>query len=390
MTQQAIIEPSRAATLRRITAMLARTTDTGMFLDQALTELRGLLGLTFAIVAQLDRGTLRLLATTGEARDQTLLISEVPTVEMALDAGHTVLVEQPGESALAAELRPLLPDSCAALLFVPLVAQGKSRGAVALGATPEEQFAPEDVALVELVASSLTAAVYVGRLSESMQRRNEQLAMVADISATVSSSLESPEVYRLVVEKLGQYFRVGAGSLLLKDEATDELIFTVMIENSEERLSGVRLPPGVGIAGHVARTQQFYITNDAQNDPIIYHKVSEQLGVYCENILAVPMVVKGNTIGIIELLNKSDGTFTQDEGYRLNVFTNIIGGAIYNARLFEFVSRRRDRLELLLDQAKQGLSEAQLVAFLTRELELEHTLLGTLFKNPYIVGVPVR
>jgi hypothetical protein len=223
-----------------------------------------------------------------------------------------------------------------------------------------------------------------------MRRRNEQLAMVADISATVSSSLEPHEVYRLVVEKLGQYFRVGAGSLLLKDEATDELIFTVTIENSAERLSGVRLPPGVGIAGHVAQTQKIYITNDAQNDPIIYHKVSEQIGVHCENLLAVPMVVRGNTIGVIELLNKRDGAFTVDEGERLSAVANIIGVAIENARLFEFVRRRRDRLELLLDQAKQGLSEAQMLAFLTRELELEETLLHTLFKNPYIVGVPVR
>jgi transcriptional regulator with GAF, ATPase, and Fis domain len=243
---------------------------------------------------------------------------------------------------------------------------------------------------VELVASSLTAAVYVGRLSDSMRRRNEQLAMVADISATVSSSLEPREVYRLVVEKLGQYFRVGAGSLLLKDEATDELIFTVTIENSSERLSGMRLPPSVGIAGHVARTQQIYITNDAQKDSLFYHQVSQQIGVYCENLLAVPMVVKGNTIGMIELLNKHDGAFTIDEGERLSAVASIIGVAIENARLFEFVSRRRDRLELLLDQAKQGLSEAQLVAFLTRELELEELLLGSLFMNPYIVGGPVR
>jgi hypothetical protein len=223
-----------------------------------------------------------------------------------------------------------------------------------------------------------------------MQQRNEHLAMLADIAAHVSSSLEPREVYRKVVSKLNEYFRVNAGSLLLKDEATDELIFTITLEGGEERLSGLRLSPGLGIAGHVGQSQQIHISNNVQNDPLFYPWIGEQIGLRCENILCVPMIVKGSTVGVIEMINKPEGDFTEKDAERLADAANIIGVAIENARLFEFVRRRRDRLELLIERAKTGLPDDRLVRFLTNELETEDTMLGTMFKNPYIVGVPVR
>jgi GAF domain/AAA domain len=223
-----------------------------------------------------------------------------------------------------------------------------------------------------------------------MQRRSDYYAMLADIAAQVSSSLEPAEVYRLVVGKLKEYFRVAAGSLLLNDEATDELVFVITIEANGERLSGRRLARGVGIAGYVALQQQTYITNDIENDPRFYREIAEQVGFHCESLICAPMVVKGNTIGVIELFNKYDGPFTHGDVERLATVANIIGVAIENARLFEFVRQRRNRLELLIARAKQGLAEDALVGFLTEELQIEEALLNITFNNPYIVGVPVR
>ena len=391
-TPQADLNPVRAAVLHRIAQSLARSADTNMFLREALGELSELLRLTFAIVTQRERDELTPLASTPAlvGPPMRLALDAAPAIQNALLADYTTLIEAPEESALVAELRPLLPCACAALLFVPLLVQGKPRGALLLGASAGQSFGPEDVALVELVSSSLTAAVYVGRLTDAMRQRNEHLAMLADIAAHVSSSLEPREVYRKVVSKLNEYFRVNAGSLLLKDEATDELIFTITLEGGEERLSGLRLPPGLGIVGHVGQSQQVYISNDVQNDPHFYPWIGEQIGLRCENILCVPMIVKGSLVGVIEMINKPEGDFTAIDAQRLSDAANIIGVAIENARLFEFVRRRRDRLELLIERAKAGLPEDRLVTFLTNELETEDTMLGTIFKNPYIVGVPVR
>jgi GAF domain-containing protein len=389
-TTEPDLPPAHAAALRRIATTLANTTEAGAFLRAVLAEVNALLRPAFALVLRLDRDELIIVATAGPAQVFSILpLPSSPDVRAALASGRTTLIERPGESALAAQLGPLLPTRVGALLFAPLVAQGKALGALLLGGDVGQAFAPQDVALAELVASSLTAAVYVGRLSESMRRRSDQLTMVADIAAQVSSSLETREVYRLVVRKLKEYFRVAAGSLLLKDEATDELIFIMTLEGSEERLFGTRLPPGAGIAGYVAQTQQPYISNDVPNDPRHYRLIAEKAGLETENMLCVPMVVKGNTIGVIELINKQDGFFSEEEAQRLGAVANIIGVAIENARLFEFVRQRRDRLESLLERMQQGLTEDKLVAALTREVETQDNLLVVKFNNPYIVGTPV-
>jgi hypothetical protein len=228
------------------------------------------------------------------------------------------------------------------------------------------------------------------RQPTDLPARDEDLRMVADIAAHVSSSLELREVYRLVVQKLNEYFRVDAGALLLKDEATDELVFVMTLESGEEKLFGVRLPPGTGIAGHVAQTQQIYISNDATRDPLHYRLPNTIAQIEAETILCAPMVVKDETIGVIELINRHGSTFNAQDAERLMLVANIIGVAIENARLFEFVRQRRERLERLLDRmTKQVFSQEKLFEMLAHELAVQDSRLATKFNNPYIVGTPV-
>src|SRR5690606_20850486 len=73
-----------------------------------------------------------------------------------------------------------------------------------------------------------------------------------------------------------------------------------------------------------------------------------------KSILCVPMIVKGRAIGAIELLNKTDGHFTEDEARRLMRMAAFIGVAIQNAHLFQQVADGRDRLEALLNSTADG------------------------------------
>jgi two-component system, NtrC family, sensor histidine kinase KinB len=158
-----------------------------------------------------------------------------------------------------------------------------------------------------------------------------------------------------VVEKLNAYFRVEAGSLLMRDELTGDLLFVMTLEGSEETLAGVRVPRGKGIVGQVAEEQKYLIVHDPQNHPQFYPKVSELVNYPTRNILCVPIVVKGRTIGVIELLNKTEGQFTEEEAQRLERMAATIGVAIENARLFQEVTTGRDRLEAILNSTNDGI-----------------------------------
>ncbi len=82
------------------------------------------------------------------------------------------------------------------------------------------------------------------RSCESVERRTQELKTLNEVASVVPSTLDTREVYRLVVQQLSDYFHVEAGSLLLVDEATGDLEFVMTIEGGEEKLAGVRVPAG--------------------------------------------------------------------------------------------------------------------------------------------------
>jgi GAF domain-containing protein len=379
---QADLPASHAALLQRTATEVARTAEPLAFVRATLAELQTLLAVAWAEVWLVSRDGDELAPMIGAHGSEALPLHALPALRTALDGGVAMLP--------SAVIGSVLHDPPGRLLVVPLIVQGRPIGALMLGPARSRALAAHDVMLAELVASLLTGAIYLGWLAEGMTRRNEELAMVADIAAHVSSSLEIRAVYRLVMQKLREYFRVEAGSLLRRDEATEDLVFVMTLEGGEEKLAGARVAQGVGIAGYVAATQQPYISNDVQNDQLHYGRIERQVHFTCRSMLCVPLVVKGTTLGVIELINKLDGPFTEDDARRLAAVTDIIGVAIENAQLFEFVVQRRNRLEALVDQlVARGLKNDQALALLERELRAQDTLLVTKFTNPYIVGQPV-
>jgi two-component system, NtrC family, sensor histidine kinase KinB len=242
------------------------------------------------------------------------------------------------------------------LLVAPLVAHDDLIGILVLGTTePSRHFQPEEIALARMLAGQLAAVVPTFQLNAEAQRRNEELKTLNDIATTVTSTIDTHEVYKLVVQKLNTYFKVDAGSLLLKDGHTDDLIFVMTLEGGEEKLAGMAVPPGQGVVGHAVATRRWEIVHDAQSDPRFYGKISESVGYQTRSILCAPMIVKDRVIGAIELLNKLDGRFTEDEAERLTRMAAFIGVAIQNALLFQQVAEGRDRLAAILNSTADGI-----------------------------------
>lgn len=266
------------------------------------------------------------------------------------------------DNDLSSPIRQFLhAEQVRSVLLIPLVAQDKLAGVLALGTVGQPRiFTENEIALARVLTGQLAAAIASFRTTEAAQRRSDELATLNDIAAAVTSSLDTREVYHLVVQKLNEYFRVDAGSLLMRDDETGDLEFVMTLEAGEEKLAGVRVPRGQGVVGHVAESQRYEIVHDAQNDPRFYRQISESVGYVTRSILCVPMVVKGRTIGVIELLNKRDGLFTEEDGERLIRMAATIGVAIENARLFQQVTTGRDRFEAILNSTNDGILMADM------------------------------
>ena len=92
-------------------------------------------------------------------------------------------------------------------------------------------------------------------------------------------------------------------SLLLSDKKTGDLIFDVVIGDKGDIIQGERIPKGQGIAGTVAMTMNPIIVDDAQNDPRWYHTIDQKYQFHTRNILCIPMLVMGEFVGVLEIVN---------------------------------------------------------------------------------------
>jgi len=377
MTNSHTAEPSLVDVRTGALLRLASAIETAATLDEllmlALNEFAHLLDLPLCGVMLVDEAQVsaRLVSLFPPRVNLPgpFLIRETQFIQQVIRSRQAVQVRNAQLSVLGPGAKPagslfaeILDDAkVGSLLFVPLIAQDTVIGVLAFASVADERvFHENEIALARLMGGQLAAAVTSFRVTEKAQRRSAELATLNDIAAAVASSLDTREVYHKVMEKLNEYFRVDAGSLLMLDEETNELVFVMTLEAGEEKLFGVRVPRGKGIAGSVAETQQYMIVDDAERDPRHYSNVSDSVGYQVHTMLCVPIVTKGRTLGVIQLLNKRDGTFTQEEAQRLERMAATIGVAIENARLFQQVKTVRDRFESIVNSTNDGILMADI------------------------------
>jgi len=365
-------ERSTAGLLRIATAIETATT-LDELLMLALNEFVQGLGVSLCGVLLLDAGgeTLSLVSTFPPrvSLPPPFPLRDFPLTQRALQqrqwlqiADVAELLNQPDRAPTAAQVLSMLAEArIRSLLVIPLVAQDRVIGALAFATIDQvRRFDESEVSLARLMSSQLAAAITAFRTIEEAEHRKAELATLNDIAAAVNSLLDPHDIYLLVMEKINQFFQVDAGSLLMLDSETEELVFVITLERGQEKLVGMRVPPGVGIVGDVARTQQYAIVHDPARDPRFYRDVSDGIGYDVHSILCVPIVVKGRTIGVIELLNKRTGYFTEEEAIRLTRMATTIGIALENARLFQQVSTVRDRFEAIVNSTSDGILMADM------------------------------
>lgn len=141
-----------------------------------------------------------------------------------------------------------------------------------------------------------------------------------------------------------------ASSLLLVQPETQRLEFIVALGSKGEAVKSFSLPKGEGIAGWVAEHNTSIHVPDVERDPRFYSKISKNVGYRTQNILAVPLRVKGSCVGVLEMLNKKGGqTFTDEDLTWLELFANQAGLAIQNAKNFMAMKDELQSLKKVLE-----------------------------------------
>ncbi|MCB9797969.1 MAG: sigma-54-dependent Fis family transcriptional regulator [Alphaproteobacteria bacterium] len=120
-------------------------------------------------------------------------------------------------------------------------------------------------------------------------------------------------------------------TLYLVDHARNELVSRVGIL---PELSEIRLRVGEGVAGTVARTGKPMRVSGAEGEETILRRVDALTGYQTRSVLAVPVLGEdGSPVAVLQLLNKLDGPFTQDDVDRLSELAADLGGLLRQTSL---------------------------------------------------------
>ena len=274
----------------------------------------------------------------GEEYMQGFRISvEDSIMKKVIETGRPTIVESPSKDMrLKLEKGRLVK----AFLNMPLKVRGKVIGVLSVdNAASDKSFSKNDKYLLSVLADYAAVGIENARLYENVQRRAEELALLVEVGRALSSTLDLEDVLTLIMERANTLLKVEAGSLLVIDEEAEELIFQIALGEKAEQVKPFRLKIGQGIAGLVAETGQPLLVPEVSEDPRHYKGVDISTDFVTRSMLCVPMIARGKLIGVIEVMNKLEGTFTENDQSLLSSIASYAAVAIENARLFREIGK---------------------------------------------------
>ncbi|MFZ3072376.1 MAG: sensor domain-containing diguanylate cyclase [Thermodesulfobacteriota bacterium] len=170
------------------------------------------------------------------------------------------------------------------------------------------------------------------------EQRIHQLRVFSEIGKAVTSSLNTKEILQVVMEQISDLLQPKNWSLLLLDQETQELRFEIVVGDGVEKIKDLRLKVGEGIAGWVAKEGKPLLVPDVSKDPRFSAKADSVSNFKTTSIVCVPLLTRGKTMGVIELINKvEEGHFGDDDLFLLTTIADYTAIAIDNALLFDKV-----------------------------------------------------
>ena len=223
-----------------------------------------------------------------------------------------------------------------AWMCVPLNAGVGTIGALSLGRRDASALFNEgQLNLLQSIADQAAGAIVKARLLEETERRARQLTTLNEMTRQLSSTLELEPLLQNILQSAVDILNCEAGSLLLLDEGTDELVFRVAVGPVAEQLVNRRMPSNSGVVGQSVGTRLPVIVNNTQNSEKWFAETDKETGFNSRGLLVVPLLVKERLLGVIEVVNRKDGMpFIRDDQNLLTAFAAQAAVAIENARLY--------------------------------------------------------
>lgn len=156
-----------------------------------------------------------------------------------------------------------------------------------------------------------------------------------EISKQLNSTFDHMTLLRQIISAATELIDCEEASILLIEPSTGELHFVITSNQNPHTMQDIIVPMEGSIAGWIATHGEPRVIQDVANEPSHFQSVDEASGFQTQNLLGVPMKTHDKVIGVLEAVNKVNGSkFTETDINTLTILASQAAIAIENARLF--------------------------------------------------------
>jgi phosphoserine phosphatase RsbU/P len=214
----------------------------------------------------------------------------------------------------------------------------------------------------------------VGSRSDETAR----LRLLYELGCAFTARVDLANLCDEVLKKSREVLEAESASILLLDAEKEELYFPFVSGGVEvkERLSRLRFPAAQGIAGRVLQSRRSVRVDDVNADPAFYSGVDERSGTLTRNLLCSPLNSERGAIGVVQVLNRRGGQFSDADLDFLDALAGSIAVAIENARLY---ARLRSQVSAL----ERAVSEHHQLIALRQELDIARSIQQSILPSTF-------
>lgn len=172
--------------------------------------------------------------------------------------------------------------------------------------------------------------------------------------AQITDSENLNQLLKRILDLSQEVLQSEAATLFLVDHKTDELVFKIVSGPKAKELQGKRIKIGEGIAGRSAREGTSFIVNKPRTSGYA-DKFDKQTGFNTESLLAAPLIVDGETIGVIEVINSKGEGYTGRSKEVLEQLAAQVSSELKMALLSERLSKSEEFLNTIINSLPGGM-----------------------------------
>jgi PAS domain S-box-containing protein len=352
-----------------------------------------------------ENGSLILVNDDGEVYDAALIINGSlvsnaaaqlkPQIESGL-AGWALRERKPALVRdtvkdvrwQASQDDPNIRPTSKSALAAPLLYSERVLGVITLVHSQPNHFDENDQALVNAIAELAAIAVENARLLDESRKQTQAMTNLVEAAQVLSSTMEPDRLLQLLLNQTLKILRLEAASIALVSPETKELVFQMSVGSHSERLIGLRLKIGQGIAGWVAQTGQPIFVADVKKNQHFFGGVDAQTGFTTQAIACAPIMFEGHLMGVIEGLNPALDAVDRNTLPVLSGVASLAGNAIAHAQQFSFTQSAKDRYAGLFEDSLDPIITTDLEGVITDANHKARVTFG--YTRSEMIGMPIK